>query len=515
MTEIPLSLFYEQETGLMLDVSRMTWTKDDAEKMAPLWEKALGQMKALEEGAIANASENRQVGHYWLRNPDLAPSAAQQKEIRALWEKIHCFVQEKGAAFRHLLLLGIGGSALGPLFLAEALSYEQKPAMDYYLLDNTDPDGFDHVFAALGEDWANTLTVVVSKSGGTMETRNAMLETMARYTAAGVDFPSHAVAVTMLEGVLYQQAKTEHWLEIFPMWDWVGGRTSLWSAAGLLPLSLLGYDVEPLLAGAAACDRLTRNPSPKENPAMLLAGLWYRQRGKAMVLLPYKDRFSLLTKYMQQLIMESLGKQYARNGQEIRTGLTVFGNKGSTDQHSYMQQLLAGPGDFFAVFIEVLKDRCGKSLCVEGSATSGDYLQAYLLASAQALRSQGREVLILTIPAADAYHLGVLLALFERAVGLYAELLDINAYDQPAVEQGKQGAKALLALKEALLTQLRRTPGQGVSAETLAVALGNPSAKGDIFKLLLHMAVNEDNPVTMEEKTPISESLFAIKENGR
>ena len=206
-----------------------------------------------------------------------------------------------------------------------------------------------------------TLAVVISKSGGTPETRNGMVEARAAYERAGLDFAAHAVAITGEGSALHRTAVSDGWLQTFPMWDWVGGRTSELSAVGLLPAALQGLDIHGLLAGAKACDEATRNPVSRENPAAQLALMWYflgEGRGaKDMVVLPYKDRLELLSKYLQQLVMESLGKELDLDGRVVHQGLAVYGNKGSTDQHAYVQQLRDGVANFFAVFIEVLKDR--------------------------------------------------------------------------------------------------------------------------------------------------------------
>ena len=127
------------------------------------------------------------------------------------------------------------------------------------------------------------------------------------------------------------------------MWDWVGGRTSELSAVGLLPAALQGLDIQAMLDGACDCDVATREEEPLRNPAALLGMMWYHAGGgkgdKAMVILPYKDRLELFSKYLQQLVMESLGKADDLDGRRVEQGLVVYGNKGSTDQHAYIQQL--------------------------------------------------------------------------------------------------------------------------------------------------------------------------------
>ena len=146
------------------------------------------------------------------------------------------------------------------------------------------------LFRSLGE----TLTLVISKSGETKETRNAMLEVRDVYEKNGLDFTKHAVAVTGANSQLDQLAAQENWLDRFPMWDWVGGRTSVFSAVGLLPAALQGLNIYEFIAGAKTMDEITRSPEVSNNPAALLAWMWHHagrgQGEKAMVLLPYKDR---------------------------------------------------------------------------------------------------------------------------------------------------------------------------------------------------------------------------------
>ena len=150
-------------------------------------------------------------------------------------------------------------------------------------------------------------------------------------------------------------AAAESWLARFPMWDWVGGRTSQMSAVGLVPAALQGIDIQKFLDGAKACDDQTRIPEFQQNPAAQLALMWHfagNGRGdRNMVILPYKDRLELFSRYLQQLVMESLGKERDLEGRLVNQGLTVFGNKGSTDQHAFVQQLRYGRNDFFVTFI--------------------------------------------------------------------------------------------------------------------------------------------------------------------
>lgn len=496
--------------GLRLDISRMRFPDDFLATMTPTMETALTAMAALEGGAKANTDEDRMVGHYWLRAPDKAPTAEIRDAIANTQRDIKAFVAEvhagtirpaKADAFDVVLLIGIGGSALGPQFVADALGGPDD-AMLLRFLDNTDADGIDRVLAELDEALDRTLTVVVSKSGGTIETRNAMLETAAAYRRAGLHFAQHAVAVTAEGSDLHYKAAQEKWLRTFPMWDFVGGRTSVTSAVGLLPAALQGIDIDALLAGARTADEATRERNIARNPAALLSLMWHYAGGgrgrRDMVILPYRDRLALFARYLQQLVMESLGKRFDRNGHEVHQGLTVYGNKGSTDQHAFVQQLQEGPDDFFVTFIQVLRDRDNASLLVEDDVTTGDYLHGFLHGTRDALYAAGRDSLTLTLDMLNARAVGALIALFERAVGLYAELIDINAYHQPGVEAGKKAAAAAIALQRAVLDLLRNRPGEALTAEQIAAAIARPDAVESLFHLLEHAAANPDHAITRE-----------------
>ena len=470
--------------------------------------KAEAAMVDLEAGAIANPDEQRMVGHYWMRAPERAPTPELHREITECLLQIHGFTAEvhsgrikgsTGRPLQNLLVVGIGGSALGPQLAAAALS-SPSDRMRPFFFDNTDPDGMDRVLGTIAATPAGlpgTLVVVISKSGGTKETRNGQLYAQAAFTVAGLNFTKHVVAVTGNGSELWNTATNDKWLAIFPMWDWIGGRTSEISAVGLLPAALQGVDIDQLLAGARAMDELTRRVEPTRNPAMIMAVAWHKATGgkgqKDMVILPYKDRFELFSRYLQQLVMESLGKEHDLNGAQVNQGISVYGNKGSTDQHAYVQQLRDGVNNFFATFIEVQRDRQfpgsgpvpAADLFVEEGATPGDYLLGFLLGTQKALHDKGRQSLTLTVTDCSPFALGVLIALYERTVGLYAQLVGINAYHQPGVEAGKKAAAVVLKLQRQLLAALTGEPR--TAAELAATCQGDAFTA---FKILDHLSHN-------------------------
>lgn len=489
------------DIGLSLDLSRMNFPQDFFQRMSAPVQQALGAMAELEKGGIANPDEQRMVGHYWLRAPKLAPTPAITKEITDTLQAIKDFTREvhqgriQGArgVFKNVLVIGIGGSALGPQFVADALGHPLTDKMSVLFFDNTDPDGMDKVLAQIITELGQTLCLVISKSGATKETRNGMLEAAAAYERAGLNFAAHAVAVTGVGSELDRHAAGQRWVRRFPMWDWVGGRTSELSAVGLLPAALQGLDIDELLRGARVCDELTRQPALSSNPAALLALMWHYAGGgrgtKDMVVLPYKDRLELFSRYLQQLIMESLGKELDRDGRVVNQGIAVYGNKGSTDQHAYIQQLREGLHNFFVTFIEVLKDRSASSLEVDPGVTSGDYLSGFYLGTRAALYEKGRESVTLTVTEVSGFTIGMLIALFERAVGLYAALVNINAYHQPGVEAGKKAASSVIALQAKVVGCLKSQPGAGLTVAELAAAVGSDDPES-VFKICEHLAAN-------------------------
>lgn len=514
-------LYYHEALDLYLDVSRIGFDTALVETLTPKFEKAFKDMAALEGGAIANPDENRRVGHYWLRDPDLAP-AELRKEIVDTLNEIEAFVQKvhngtirppEAPKFTDILSIGIGGSALGPEFVAEALAPDFPP-LAIHFIDNTDPAGIDRVLNRLKDRLNSTLIIITSKSGGTPETRNGMLEVKYVYEQQGLHFPSHAVAITVSGSKMDELERLEGWLVEFPMFDWVGGRTSEMSAVGLLSASLLGIDIRSLLAGAQEMDGATRVPEIKRNPAALLALSWYyagNGKGeKDMVVLPYKDSLLLFSRYLQQLVMESLGKEKDLDGNIVHQGIAVYGNKGSTDQHAYVQQLREGVPNFFATFIEVLEDREGASIEVEPEATSGDFLSGLLLGTRQALYENHRDSITLTIPQVNPRTVGALIALYERAVGLYASLVNINAYHQPGVEAGKKAAASVLQLQRKVLATLKNE-AQPLALTALAEQAGAADEIETVYKILRHLAANQRGIKLTGDRAKPSSLLVSLK----
>ena len=494
-------LYFHEGLGLYLDVSRMGFDDDFVTKLEPSLDKAFADMAELEKGAIANPDEQRMVGHYWLRNPDLAPTPELTQEIVSNIEKIEVFAEKihtgaihppKAARFTDIISIGIGGSALGPQFVAQALATDYPP-LAIHFIDNTDPAGIDRVLTQVRNRLSSTLVLVISKSGGTPEPRNGMMEVKKAYAGQNLDFAQYAIAITMPGSKLSKIGESEGWLAHFAMYDWVGGRTSEMSAVGLIPAALQGIDVRQMLDGAKEMDDATRVPELKNNPAALLALAWYyagNGKGeKDMVVLPYKDSLLLFSRYLQQLVMESLGKEKDLDGNVVHQGIAVYGNKGSTDQHAYVQQLRDGVANFFLTFIEVLEDRKGSSLEIESGITSGDYLSGFLQGTRKALYDNQRDSVTVTIPQVNPRTVGALIALYERAVGFYASLVNVNAYHQPGVEAGKKAAAAILEVQQKVVSVLQAEENP-LSLEEIAQKADASEQIESIYIILRHLHSN-------------------------
>ena len=459
-------LWYNNELKIWLDISKIEFNEEQFNQFDNKFTKVFNSINGLENGEISNVSEGRQVGHYWLRNSSLSPDSKIKEDIDREVLDIKDFSKhilngeiknKPGKIFKNVLWVGIGGSALGPLLIIESLQKELR-GLDFFFIDNIDPFLITEQLSKLKNELSRTLVVIVSKSGGTPEPKIAMDIIKKEFDKKDLVWSSQSIAITMKGSNLYSKAKSEKWLKIFHLPDWVGGRTSITSSVGLLPLSLIDEDVDLFLKGASKMDEITRCTNINNNPSALLAIAWYLSgngKGKRdMVVLPYRDRLQVFSKYLQQLIMESLGKKFDRSGNIVHQGITVFGNKGSTDQHAYVQQLRDGIDNFFCIFIELLDSPDNAEY--EDLENPKDYLSGFLQGTRSALSSEGRQSITITLDKLSAYSLGALIALFERAVSFYAELVDINAYDQPGVEAGKKAAtnviKTQQKIKEILIS---------------------------------------------------------------
>jgi glucose-6-phosphate isomerase len=503
-----ISYNYFSESGLAIDTSKLNSTEADFSSFEPKITEALKQMKELEAGGIANPDENQQVGHYWLRAPELSPSKEISKEISESQKNLIAFSQQvlneeiKSSAnkkFSQLIYIGIGGSALGPQLIIDVFKYK-KSDFQIHFIDNADPEGILLLLDSLKNKLPETLVAVVSKSGSTPEPNAGQKICSKYFQNLGLEFNKHALAITVPGSKLDNLAIQENWLIRFPIWPWVGGRYSIFSAVGLLPALLKGLDISEFLNGAKKMDVLTRNTDLFANPASILACAWLENKKRniqTMVVIPYKDSLLLFSRYLQQLIMESLGKEKNFAGEVVHSGFTVLGNKGSTDQHALVQQLRDGPNDFFVTFIEVLSDFNQQQFSFEDSKLSetvscGDLLSGFLHGTKSALAETGRSSVMISLDKLNEFSLGALIALYERTVGIYAFVNNINAYNQPGVEAGKIAAEKYLETKSEIVNFiLQQSANSTFNVEDMASNIQNQDFSA-IFNILRRLAINQN-----------------------
>ena len=482
--------FTDGKSGFSINFAGMKFEKSDINALAPACDRAFSGIADIEAGKIKNPDEQRKVTHFTDRMD--YPGSAVFAAVQSFAAKT---IAE--GRFDAVVVNGIGGSALGPQLMQFAINgpyWNELPrikrnGLKIYFLDNTDSSGFADLLEVMEPE--KTLHLVISKSGGTQETKNNMIAMEKFYASKGLNFAECAVAVTMLDSSLYQYAKKNNWLEIFEMAESIGGRTSETAIVGHLPAALTGIDFGKFLAGACDMDAWTRGK--ENNPALMLAMMWYLSgNGKGdrnMVIVPYSDRLVLLSRYLQQLVMESLGKELDLDGKVVNQGLNVFGNKGGTDAHAFIQQLNDGRDDFFATFIEVLHD-AGKYEINDG-ITMGDYLHGFFEGLSAALRNKGRQTITIRIPQLTVYELGQIIALYERAVAMYAEFININAFHQPGVQAYKLAAKDVLALRGKVLASLAGKGGFTGNGAAFAENAGVCDRAVEVASILDKEALND------------------------
>lgn len=377
--------------------------------------------------------------------------------------QIRSFADGIGQAFDTVVVLGIGGSALGTLALQHALlpphwNELSDEAREYfprlYILDNVDPTTIGPFLERI--DMRRTLFNVVSKSGATAETMAQFLIVREKLQAAfaGDDeaYRGHLIFTTdPQKGVLREIANQEK-IAVLPVPADVGGRFSVLSAVGLLPAALVGIDVEALLDGAATMEERCRTAELAENPAGLFACLQYTADttldANIHVMMPYSDRLYFVADWFRQLWAESLGKRHARDGSDVFRGPTPIKALGATDQHSQVQLYMEGPFDKTFTFLSTMD--FGSDVVVPklyenidalsylGGHTLGELLNAERLATRQALASNGRMNMSVELPVISANTMGQLLMLFQIATVYAGALYDVDPFDQPGVELGKE-----------------------------------------------------------------------------
>ena len=370
------------------------------------------------------------------------------------------FAEGLGQAFDHVLVLGIGGSALGARTLLEALRPRgwnelDDEAREFYprltVLDNIDPDTVASTLKRI--DPRRVLVNVVSKSGGTAETMAQYLVVRAWLEETlGEAAYRHLVFTTDADSGALRRIATDEGIPALAIPANVGGRFSVLSPVGLLPAALVGVDPTTLLDGARRAVERAESVDLRSNPAALCAALlWAADHdlgARIHVMMPYADRLRWFTEWFRQLWAESLGKQLDRNGRDVWTGPTPLGAVGVTDQHSQLQLFMEGPFDKVVCFLMVERNETDvpipslpgipSELDYLGGHTLGQLLTAECRATQAALAKAGRMNLTLHLPDLSPAVVGELLMFFLLATGYAGVWYGVNPFDQPGVELGKK-----------------------------------------------------------------------------
>jgi glucose-6-phosphate isomerase len=433
-----------------------------------------------------------QVGDHGLEEKDLKSLEPQVKEaVKAVqknrgkdmtgWfdlpyekdqvKRILASARRKRGKYEDVVVLGIGGSALGTIAVRTALLHpyhnmldrqQRKGAPRLHVLDNVDPV----VMARFFEDVIDphkTLFIVISKSGSTAETMSQFMVAYELIESCLGDrnMKKHLVAITDEQKGRLRPLADELDLESYAIPDGVGGRFSVLSPVGLLPAALVGVDVRSLLAGAARMDERAKTASLFKNPAAMYAAVHYladtKKNASMSVMMPYCSGLRDLADWYCQLWAESLGKAKDRNGKTVNVGQTPIKALGATDQHSQVQLYREGPYDKVTTFVAVEEFETSLPIPavfeeVEGMGYLGgrsfnQLIDAERVATTIALTDAERMNLTMTLPKLDAESLGQAFFLLEAATAYAGELYNIDAFDQPGVEAGKVATYALMGRK--------------------------------------------------------------------
>ena len=402
-----------------------------------------------------------------------------QKEIVA---DILTTAREVRKKFQYFVVLGIGGSALGPIMAFNALCHlhyndlprSKRKGPKFYVEDNVDPVRMRDLLDVIEPE--KTCFNVISKSGATSETMTQYLIILDLLTKAGVNVKDNVIFTTdEKKGNLKKISDELGGIKSYVLPDGVGGRFSQLCPVGLLPAAVLGIDINGLLAGAAYMDGLCSRSAPSKNPALMSAVLQIAamEDGKNIgVMMPYSDNLKFLADWYCQLWAESLGKNETLDGKPCNVGQTPVKSLGVTDQHSQVQLYAEGPYDKVVTFLSIDKYGCEMPIphgCENipdvaflGGHTMEELIKAENDATAYALTKAGRMNYTIYLPELNAFTLGQVLFLFEMQTAYAGAMLNINTFNQPGVEEGKKATFALLgkagyeAKKEELNSQPAR-----------------------------------------------------------
>lgn len=378
-------------------------------------------------------------------------------------EEVLCLARDIQTAFDNIIVLGIGGSALGTTAVFNALRYKHNLMNEQqrgglprlFVLDNVDPDGFSTHLALCQPE--RTCFLVISKSGTTVETTSQFLVAREWVEArVGESYREHFILITdPKSGILRELADREGY-RTCAIPEGVGGRFSVFTPVSLLPLACVGIDISRLLKGAADLSQFVCHDNLRSNPAYLNAVLQYLAYQKGLqisVLMPYSDRLRDFSDWFRQLWAESLGKKFGTDGSLRYVGPTPVNALGTTDQHSQVQLYMEGPFDKVVSFIVVNQFENELPFAEYPASPQMAYLNGHSMAelicleqqaTATALTRNQRSNCTLSIPSIEAESVGALIFLFEVQTLFAGYLFDVDPLDQPGVEEGKQFTYALM-----------------------------------------------------------------------
>jgi len=448
-------LKWRESMRIKLDYNNMTDDLLDGED-AITKEKLISSQNKVHSSAVSMDEKRKAGGMKWRELPYNQDNVV--KEIISTAKDI-------SGQYDDFVLLGIGGSALGPLAVHQALNHLHyndlakskrggKPR--FFVVDNIDPERLSALFDII--DVRKTLFNVITKSGSTSETMAQFLlvqDLLKRHV--GKAYAKQIIAITdEKKGSLIKIAKEEGYKTFFVP-DGVGGRFSQLCPVGLLPAAICGIDIEEMLAGAAYMDELCSTHDVYENPAYMAGLLQYiaMMSGKNItVMMPYADSLKLMADWYAQLWAESLGKKYDLDGQMVNAGQTPVKALGVTDQHSQVQLYTEGPFDKVITFLTVGEFRntleipegfeAIPDVSFLGGQTFDKLLKAEQAATEYALLKSGRLNMTIRFPEVNAFTVGQFLYMLEVQTAFTGALLNINAFDQPGVEEGKEATYALM-----------------------------------------------------------------------
>ncbi len=455
---------WRESMRIRLDVNHLMDEHMDASAQTG-FEKQVGAVTEADLAKIMPRAERarRSLSHKWGKASQMMGWTKLPTGQRKVVDDILKTAARIRRNFDTFVVLGIGGSALGPIAVQQALNhlhYNELPAEKrngprVYVEDNVYPERMAALFDVI--DPKTTCFNVITNSGGTSETMSQyIILTTWLKEKLGDAWTKHVIATTdKKKGTLIRLAK-ENGLKTFVIPDGVGGRFSELSPVGLLPAAVTGIDIEGLLAGAAYMQEICEEEDMRKNPGWMAGILGYllMTKGKNIeVLMPYADSLKYMADWYAQLWAESLGKKFSVRGKVVHVGQTPVKSLGVTDQHSQVQLYAEGPFDKVVTFLAV--DNYRAEVKIPGGFddmpnvnflcghTMNELIKAECSATEYALTKAGKVNQTIILPEVNAFTLGQLMYLWEFKTAVAGELLSINAFDQPGVEEGKNATYAI------------------------------------------------------------------------